>query len=135
MRSPDGSHIELSMLFAIAAMLVLLLIHVPVNYQPLRKSTIYQISGLDTCSLPVNLTITSLFLFLTVFLAIALPDIVKVLSVLGGILSVTVSFTLPSYCYFILSDHGQKHWKTRGSLMIGIVVTCTGYFSVLRNAF
>ena len=133
MTAPGGTEIEPAMYAAILGILALMVVHIPVNYHPFRQLVIYMKYKHERFSQTENLAVTILFLTVSTSIAIAVPDIAKVLSIIGGFCSVSVSFTIPVFCYIRLSPNGISYWKNWTSMLLGVALGLIGYTNVIMT--
>jgi len=63
--------------------------------------------------------------------AICFPDISKVLSIIGGLCSVTLCFAIPTYAYVKLNRQPVRAWYNMGSLILAACLCSIGYASVV----
>jgi amino acid permease len=101
-KSLDGDYIDTTILIGIIALVILLLIHSPVNYFPCRL-ILAQLAGSEEVSRKQNYVITSCFFSCVVIVAIIFPNITSVLSIIGGLCAVTQSYVLPTLMFLKLS--------------------------------
>jgi hypothetical protein len=67
------------------AIVMVLFVAVPVNYNPFRNQVFYVFWGRDTFSQKENIVCTGIFIAVTCFLAIVFPNVSAVLGILGGL--------------------------------------------------
>lgn len=131
--SLDGDHIDVSILIGIIALVILLLIHSPVNYFPCRLIIVQTFGGQDEFTTTQNYIVTFCFFTCAVIVSIIFPNITSVLSIIGGLCACTQSYVLPTLVYVKLSTKRLGHWKNLGALLIGITVGLLGYASVVTT--
>ena len=78
-----------------------------------------------------NFTITSIFISITWIISVYFPNIDKVISIMGGLCAVTVSYLIPTICYVKLSEHSWTHPKNLGVLFFFGILILIGYSSVI----
>lgn len=130
--SLDGPYIDTSMLIGIIALVVLLLIHSPVNYFPCRL-ILCQVAGREEVSKQANYVVTFSFFTLAALIAVLFPKITSVLSIIGGLCASTQGYVLPTALYIKLSRKKLSHWTNIGALMIGVTIGFLGYASVITT--
>ena len=64
----------------------------------------YSPNDFNFCSLCRNFLVTLIFIILTCSVAIFYPNVSTVLSILGGLCSVSICYTVPLYSWIKLSD-------------------------------
>lgn len=131
----DGKGITTAMLFANLAMILLMFVHIPVNYVAARGLIILMRYKTEKFSFKQNFTITFMFICLLVTVAIVFPDIIKVLSILGGLCSPIIAFIIPTYCYVNLREESWKNWKSLGSILLCVTLSACGFTSVILTVF
>jgi len=124
-------NIDFAIQIAVIAIITVLIESIPVNYIPFRAQVFYIFFKREECSLKENLLCTAIFIALTALVAIAYPEITQVLSILGGLCSVTISYLIPTYAYVKLSGRPLRSPYVMSSILFfGILIT-VGYFSVV----
>lgn len=81
------------------------------------------------------MSVTVAFASLSCLISILVPNITSVLSILGGLCSVTLCFLFPTICHVKLST---KHWTHQDNLLPIIffgVFVALGYCSVVATVF
>lgn len=126
-----GKH-DYFLVVAVVAILLVIFVSEPVNYNPFRNQIVYMRTR--DRMIPTNkenMAITIPFTIFTAILAIVFPNIKAVFSLLGGLGSVTMSYLIPTYAFVTL---GKESWKSRRNLppiiFFGILIII-GYISVV----
>lgn len=136
-KSLDGKRITTPMLLANLAMILLMFVHVPVNYVAARGLIIQLKYGKtqDNFTFKENFTITFIFTCLLVSVAIVFPDIIKVFSILGGLCSPIIAFIVPTLCYVKLRTKKWTEWKNLTSIVLCVTLSVFGFASVLITLY
>jgi len=134
-QSASGPFIDPLMEIAIVGILLLLFVHVPVNYHPWRAQLIYMKHRHERFTLKENVLITAVFVATVTFVSIIFPDITKVLSIAGGLCSVTLCFTLPTMAYIKLNGRGLRDSRNMGCFVLCMFLCMIGYTSVILTFY
>jgi len=131
-KSLTGDGIDTSILVGIVLLVILLLIHSPVNYFPSRL-IIAQWMGKEEVTKKMNYGITLGFFSLVVTTAIFFPDITAVLSIIGGLCAVTQGYVLPTAMSIKISGKPMSDPYNLATLAIGGVIGFLGYSTVIMT--
>ena len=74
-------------------------------------------------------------MILTCSVAIFYPNVSTVLSILGGLCSVSICYTVPLYSWIKLSDKPWTAWCNLAPLLFFGVLICLGYSSVISTIY
>ena len=89
----------------------------------------------NTYSQKANYLLTFGFVTVTVLLSILVPNITQVLSIMGGLCSCTLSYTIPLYCWVKLSPHPWHQWSNLCAILFFGVLISLGYASVVSTVY
>jgi len=114
-----------------------LCIGIPVNYFPLRKAIFNQVFGNSQYTKKRAIIIAIIFSSTSCALAIVLPSISSVLSILGGFGCVTICFVVPMIAYInVLSERRAQtilsYFLCSIVIGMGIGSCMSGFYSILR---
>ena len=110
-----------------------LCIGIPINYVPLRTAIFNQVYDNSEYSFPRTLTLTIIFSITSCLLAILLPEINTVLSVLGGIGCVTTCFIVPMTAYLTVLH--ERTVSCIASLILCSVLVAIGSGSCINAIY
>jgi hypothetical protein len=90
--------------------------------------------------------LTASFVAATCALAIGFPNVTNVLSIMGGLCSVTLCYTIPGnlllftdtalvYCHVKLSDKPWTHIDNLSAILFFVVLIILGYCSVVYTVY
>ena len=82
-----------------------------------------------------NYALTIGFMTLTCLISIATPNVTSVLSIVGGLCSVSICFLLPAFCYVRLSG---AHWTSPQNLKVVVffgIFVMAGYSSLIATTY
>ena len=108
---PGVDH-DYGLLVAILAVCACVLVAFPVNYHPFReeftKTILRRKAPNQDLSNKENLLVTSVFVALTCFISIIFPKISKVISIMSGLIAVSMCFLIPVICIVRLAPRGEE---------------------------
>lgn len=123
------------MLIAAGAVFAVIFAAFPVNYNPWRNQFFLVVMKTSEYSQKANYILTFCFVTITVVLSILVPNITQVLSIMGGLCSCTLSYTIPAYCWVKLSPHPWYQWFNLSTIcFMGVLITL-GYASVVATVY
>ena len=73
---------------------------------------------------------TLIFIVVTCSVAVFYPNVSAVLSILGGLCSVSICYTVPLYAWVKLSDKPWHAWDNLAPLLFFVPLITLGYASV-----
>jgi amino acid permease len=120
------------MVVSVIAILLVIFVSEPVNYNPFRNQIVFMRSG--DRMIPTNkenMVITIPFTLATAALAILFPKIKLVFSLMGGVGSVTMSYLIPTYAFVKLSDQPVVSKRNLPPIIFFGVLIVIGYISVV----
>ena len=110
--------------------MICIVVAYPVNYHPFRQNFFMAVYGREKFSNKENLLFTILFISLTTVISITYPKIKPVISLMGGLISVSMCYLVPMICKLKL---GKEKWYSFGNIsaiiFFGILIM-SGYISV-----
>ena len=128
--SPDYTN-----LIAAFAICIVLFAAFPSNYNPCRNQFFLLFYNEPNFSNKSNLLVTVIFIVATCSVAIFYPNVSSVLSIMGGLCSVSICYVVPLYCWVKLSD---EPWYNKTNLapilFFGVLIFC-GYSSVIATTY
>jgi amino acid permease len=126
-----GTERDIPVLIAVLGVIISILVAFPLGYNPFRSQLVMQFLKKDTFTKKENFTITTIFISITWIISVYFPHIDKVISIMGGLCAVTVSYLIPTICYVKLSEHSWTHPKNLGVLFFFGTLIVIGYSSVI----
>mmetsp|Transcript_41092 Transcript_41092/g.39610 ORF Transcript_41092/g.39610 Transcript_41092/m.39610 type:complete len:126 (-) Transcript_41092:26-403(-) len=104
-------------------------------YIPLRQQLFYFFLNREDFSLVENLLSTAVIIAVSAIAAIAYPEITQVLSIIGGLCAVSISYVIPTFSYVGLCGKPYTHWYSMLCIAVFGILTLAGYFSVLLTLY
>mmetsp|Transcript_44197 Transcript_44197/g.32181 ORF Transcript_44197/g.32181 Transcript_44197/m.32181 type:complete len:126 (+) Transcript_44197:1123-1500(+) len=104
-------------------------------YIPLRQQMFYLLTGKEDCTTLQNILSTAVTIGATALVAIAYPEVTQVLSIIGGLCGVSISYVIPTWSYVSLSGRPIRSWYIMCSILAFGLLTLVGYFSVLLTIY
>jgi len=131
----EGHSVDYAMVISTIAIIVVLINCIPVNYLPFRQQIFYIFFKKEDCSKMENIVCTAIFILSTAIVAIVYPEITKVLTILGGLCSVTIAYLVPMFAFVKLSGRPLRSPSVIGAIVFFGILICSGYFSVLLTLY
>jgi len=107
----------------------------PVNFFPFRQAFFTQILKRDTFSDKENYIFTILSIGISCFIAIIFPNIKQVISILGGLIAVQMSFLLPTIIEVKLSKKRWYEWDNLKVILFFGWLIFMGFGSVVITVY
>jgi amino acid permease len=86
------------LLLGVLLVMLCLMVAFPVNYNPFRQHFFSVILGRHEFSLKENFIVTSIFQTITCFISIIFPNVKSVISIMGGLIAVSMCYLIPLIC-------------------------------------
>lgn len=115
-------------LIAVISVMVCIIVAFPVNYNPFRQHFFSLYLGRDEFTFKENVILTAIFQAITCFLSIIFPKISSVISIMGGLIAVSMCYLIPVICLIKLGK-GSMIGKIFATLFFGTLILI-GYTSV-----
>lgn len=131
-RDPLTGDRDVWMMAARLGIYISVMVGFPVNFNPYRNSLYHFLTGSTDFSFKANLLITTVTLMITTTVAIVYPNIIAVLSILGGFGSVFICFFIPVTLRIKLSEHRFYHWSNMIYLIPYGILCLIGWASGTR---
>jgi hypothetical protein len=112
------------------AIVMVLLVAVPVNYNPFRNQIFYVFFGRDNFSKNENIVCTGIFIAVSCFLAIIYPNVSAILGILGGLNSTSIQFLVPLICSIKVSGQPVKAASNIIKILFFGILCLVGYTNV-----
>jgi hypothetical protein len=74
--------------------------------------------------------LTTLFIAITCVVSIIFPNVKQVISIMGGLIAVSMCYLIPVICQIKLSEHGVSHPSNLLPVLFFGCLIITGYTSV-----
>jgi amino acid permease len=106
-----------------------------INGIPLRKIVLFSLLNRHHSNNYLNCILSVIFITCATVIAIFYPDVIGVLSIIGGLCSVTICFLIPCMCYVKLSE---KKWYEVSNLKYVLffgLLCLIGYSSVMMTLY
>lgn len=121
---------------AVLGICIILVFSVPANYFPFRKQVFLSCCcGKIDFTTMENLLITSIFMTASCVVAIVFPSILSVLSIIGGLCSVTMCFLIPMIALVKTSSEKWYHWYNLLAIICFSILVVIGYTSVVITIY
>lgn len=117
-------------LIAAVAICVVLFAAFPSNYNPCRNQFFLLVFKEAEFSNKANFVVTLCFIIVTCSVAVFYPNVSAVLSILGGLCSVSICYTVPLFAWVKLSEKPWHAWDNLAPLLFFVPLICLGYASV-----
>ena len=131
-----GMNYDYFILAAVLGICMILVFSIPANYFPFRKQVFLScFRGKTEFTTKENLLITSLFMTLSCAVAILFPSILSVLSIIGGLCSVTMCFLIPMIALVRTSEEKWYHWYNLLAILCFSILVGIGYTSVVITIY
>jgi amino acid permease len=130
-----GHGADYPVLIAVVAMCACLVVAFPVNCFPFRQAFFTQLVGRDTFSQKENFLFVGVVCALTCAVSILFPNIKSVLSLLGGLLAIQMSYALPLVIQVVLSEKKWYAWENLSAIIFFSSLQLMGYGSVVITIY
>ena len=131
-RDPLTGERDIWMMVARMGIYISVMVGFPVNFNPFRNSVYHLVTGNTDFSVKANFLITTVTLVISTTVAILYPNIVSILSILGGFGSVFLCFFIPTTLHIKLSEHPFRHWTNLLPFCLFGLLCLAGWASGLR---
>ena len=111
---------DYTMIICAFGILIVMISSYPCNYNPFRQCLFVFILEQPNYTDRQNYAVTIVFAVLTCLISILVPSVTSVLSILGGLCSVSLCFLIPTICYVKLSDKLAKLEMAHKNLKKGV---------------
>lgn len=118
------------LMIAQLAIVMVLFVAVPVNYNPFRNQVFYVFFNRDHFSQKENLVCTGIFIAVTCFLAIVFPNVSAVLGILGGLNATSIQFLVPMICSIKVSGQPATSASNITKMLFFGILCLVGYTNV-----
>ncbi|CDW87213.1 UNKNOWN [Stylonychia lemnae] len=127
-----GQLIDFPLMIGRIMIVIVLCIAFPINMVPLKQIMIHLIySRKHQMTQGQNISMSLAFVMLTSVIAIIYPNITGILSIVGGICSVTICYVLPTMCYIKLNKEELSLCKKYSLIVFFGTLSLVGYSSVI----
>ena len=131
----DGYSPDYTNLAAAFAICIVLFAAFPSNYNPCRNQFFLLFYNEPNFSNKANFVVTLIFVIVTCSVAIFYPNVSSVLSIMGGLCSVSICYTVPLYAWVKLSDKPWFDMKNLAPILFFGVLIISGYSSVIATVY
>ena len=126
---------DYTMIICAVGILVVMISSYPCNFNPFRQCLFVFILEQPNYSDRANYILTIVFVTTTCVISIFVPSITSVLSIIGGLCSVSLCFLIPTICHVRLSDQPWTATKNLSAILFFGVFVVIGYTSVLATLY
>ena len=111
-----------------------LVVQVPINIPPCRDSIIvicFKYENPKTCPLWVHALVTTALLLSTLVVALFYPNILSILTFLGGFCGVFMVLIIPCAIYVVISGEPATSRKNMTAIIAVVILSSIGFISVI----
>ena len=126
---------DYAMLAAAVSIILVLIAAFALNYSPARNQLMLLLFKTSEFSNKANFITTFCFVVLTCTAAIAYPNISSVLSIMGGLCSVSIQYLVPISAWVKLSKEKWYHHSNLIPILFFGTLTLAGYVSVVITLY
>ena len=130
-----GSDTDYALLIAVVSVMACIMVAFPVNYNPFRQHFFNCVFGKEEFSQTENIILTTLFVAITCVVSIVFPNVKQVISIMGGLIAVSMCYLIPVICQIKLSKHGMGHPSNLLPVLFFGCLIVTGYTSVAITVY
>jgi len=126
---------DYTMILCAVGILIVMISSYPCNYNPWRQAFFVFMLKMPDFSDTLNWAVTITFAAFSCLISILVPNVSQVLSILGGLCSVTLCYLIPTICWVKLSEHKWSHKDNLGPIVFFGTFVVLGYLSVVATVY
>lgn len=130
-----GRSKDVPLLIACIAVMACIMVAYPVNYNPFRQHFFSVILGRDEITFKENFLVTFIFITLTTTISVVYPNIKPVISIMGGLIAVSMCYLVPIICQIKLSSKPWHACENLSALLFFGTLILIGYTSVIITVY